>query len=816
MQDEQGFILSRQWRDSRQGLQLDFWLATANGAVQLVFEQQQVVFFLPVAASVKAGELLQSINGWQRKPVALRDFSQQPVDAYYFAAQRTLRAARELLQAGGLSPLEADINPCDRFLMERFIRGSLCFREPVAHSGRGGETASTTAAKTAGGNRKIHAPGVKSSSYQPQFKVLSLDIETAMTELSLYSIGVYACADGVEFSRVFIVAADSVSADGSSPNDGGLSDNAYCYQDEKQLLIAFLDWLAQYDPDVIIGWNIVNFDMWYLQRCCEKHRLPFRLGRGRANARWRVVDEERERRAITVPGRVVLDGIELLKMAAYRFESFSLNNVANTLLGDGKLLTGSDRGEKISELFVHHKQQLVDYNIQDCKLVSAIFEKTGLLEFAIARSQLTGLALDRVGGSVAAFDFRYLPLLHRRNYVAPNGHLDLEVEHSPGGFVMNSKPGIFDHVLVLDFKSLYPSIIRSFKIDPLAMAIGLGEELDQSELVPGFKGAWFAKNNSLLPDIIADLWKSRDSAKSSNDSALSQAIKILMNSFYGVMGAGGCRFFDSRLASSITRRGHQIIQQTAAFIEKDSDLAGSCEVIYGDTDSVFVWLNDVDGDGQALVQGRQLALQLNRWWTRRLRDEYDLDSFLEIEFETHYQRFLMPTVRGSDQGSKKRYAGVVLKEGQQQLVFKGLENVRTDWTKLARDFQLELYRRIFFHQPYRDYIKETVAQVLAGRCDEQLVYRKRLRRKLADYQRNSPPHVQAARKAEAAGERIRSGDWIAYVMTVSGAEPLTAVHSLLDYQHYIDRQLAPVADSILYFVEDSLAAITDQQLGLFG
>jgi len=816
MQDELGFILSRQWRDSRRGLQLDFWLATANGAVQMVFEQQQAVFFLPVSDSARANELLQTVSGWQRKSVALRDFSQQSVEAYYFNAQRSLRAARELLQADGLSPLEADINPCDRFLMERFIRGSLCFRDTAAVDDSRAEAALTAVKKTTGGNRKINAPAVKSASYQPQFKVLSLDIETAMTELSLYSIGVYACADGVEFSRVFIVADDDVSGDGDSANSGNLSDNAYCYRDEKQLLIAFLDWLAQYDPDVIIGWNIVNFDMWYLQRCCEKHRLPFRLGRGRANAHWRVVDEERERRAITVPGRVVLDGIELLKVAAYRFDSFSLNNVANTLLGDGKLLTGNDRGEKISDLFLHDKQQLVDYNIQDCKLVLDIFDKTQLLEFAIARSQLTGLALDRVGGSVAAFDFRYLPLLHRRNYVAPNGHLDLEMEHSPGGFVMNSKPGIFDHVLVLDFKSLYPSIIRSFKIDPLAMAIGLGEELDQSELVPGFKGAWFAKNNSLLPDIIADLWQSRDRAKALNDAALSQAIKILMNSFYGVMGAGGCRFFDSRLASSITRRGHQIIQETAVFIDKDSDLAGTCEVIYGDTDSVFVWLKSVDGDDQALAQGRRLALQLNRWWTQRLRDEYDLDSFLEIEFETHYQRFLMPTVRGSDQGSKKRYAGVVLKDGQQQLVFKGLENVRTDWTKLARDFQLELYRRIFFHQPYRDYIKATVAQVLAGHCDDLLVYRKRLRRKLVDYQRNSPPHVQAARKAEAAGQRIQSGDWVAYVVTVSGAEPLTAVHSQLDYQHYIDRQLAPVADSILYFVEDSLAAITDQQLGLFG
>ena len=100
--------------------------------------------------------------------------------------------------------------------------------------------------------------------------------------------------------------------------------------------------------------------------------------------------------------------------------------------------------------------------------------------------------------------------------------------------------------------------------------------------------------------------------------------------------------------------------------------------------------------------------------------------------------------------------------------------------------------------------------------DEKLVYRKRLRRKIDDYQRNVPPHVQAARKAVVAGEKIRRGDWIEYVITASGPEPLVSQPSGVDYQHYIDKQLAPVADGILYFFQDSLAAITDQQMGLFG
>jgi DNA polymerase-2 len=238
-------------------------------------------------------------------------------------------------------------------------------------------------------------------------------------------------------------------------------------------------------------------------------------------------------------------------------------------------------------------------------------------------------------------------------------------------------------------------------------------------------------------------------------------------------------------------------------------------VIYGDTDSVFVWLDSVSSDDEAMVLGKQLALQLNDWWQQRLLREYAIESFLEIEFETHYQKFLMPTIRGSDKGSKKRYAGVVSGDIP-QLIFKGLENVRTDWTRLAREFQQELYRRIFFDEPYRDYVKTLVAELLAGKFNDQLVYRKRLRRKLEDYQRNIPPHVQAARKAvDQAGVTIRRGDWIEYVITVNGPEPLLAQVSQLDYQHIIDRQLAPVADSILYFLEDSLASIIDRQMAMF-
>ena len=120
-----------------------------------------------------------------------------------------------------------------------------------------------------------------------------------------------------------------------------------------------------------------------------------------------------------------------------------------------------------------------------------------------------------------------------------------------------------------------------------------------------------------------------------------------------------------------------------------------------------------------------------------------------------------------------------------------------------------------------DLIKPLIKRVRSGELDSKLVYRKRLRRPLAEYQKNVPPHVQAARKAEAWRTQnnfpsaYTNGGWIEYVITLTGPEPLEMSPKNYDYQHYIDRQIEPVVDGILPFLNDSFANITEQQLGLF-
>jgi DNA polymerase-2 len=570
---------------------------------------------------------------------------------------------------------------------------------------------------------------------------------------------------------------------------------------------------------------VIQFDLRVLQQHAQQLGRPLRLGRDGSAMEWRErggPNSGGEHWFAGIPGRLVIDGIEALRSATWSFPSFSLEHVAQSLLGEGKEIGNPyDRMAEIDRMFAQDKPQLARYNLKDCELVTRIFEKAGLWAFLLERASVTGLAADRSGGSVAAFEHLYIPLMHRQGHVAPNIG-DVANADSPGGFVMDSRSGLYDSVLVLDYKSLYPSIIRTFLIDPVGLVEGLREPEERT--VPGFRGARFSRTKHCLPGIVTRVWAGREAAKLDRNAPLAQALKIIMNAFYGVLGTPACRFFDPRLASSITLRGHEILLRTREMIE-----ARGYGVIYGDTDSIFVWLGGAHSEVEARRIGQTLVDEVNAWWRAHLERELGLESALELEFDVHFARFLMPTVRGSEEGSKKRYAGLVKHDdGSEEMVYKGLETVRTDWTPLAQAFQQGLYERIFRREPYEDYVRDYVARTLAGEFDAQLVYRKRLRRPLAEYERNVPPHVRAARIADDFHARqgrppqYRNGGWIRYLMLLSGPEPLDVIESApaaqragIDYEHYLTRQLEPVADAILPLIGDSFARLTSPQGALF-
>jgi DNA polymerase-2 len=745
------------------------------------------VAFIPAEQRQRAELLLREERHVELKPLPLQDFHSRPVMGLYCRQHRQLIKLEKLLKEGGVNVFEADIRPPERYLMERFITA------PVWFNGQ-----------SDGHGLWLNGQMKPAPDYRPTLKLVSLDIETT-AHGELYSIALEGCGQ----RQVYMLG----------PANGGTEaldfELEYC-NSRPQLLERLNQWLEQHDPDAIIGWNLVQFDLRVLQKHAERYQIPLRFGRGGNLLEWREHGFKQNHFFTSASGRLIIDGIEALKSATWNFPSFSLEYVAQTLLGEGKSIDNPyQRMAEIDRRFAEDKPALARYNLKDCELVTRIFAKTELLTFLLERATVTGLAADRSGGSVAAFNHLYIPRMHRQGYVAPNLG-ELPEEHSPGGFVMDSQPGLYDSVLVLDYKSLYPSIIRTFLIDPVGLVEGM-QHPDDENSVPGFRQARFSRTKHCLPEIVRQIWQGREAAKRHNNKPLSQALKIIMNAFYGVLGSSGCRFFDPRLASSITLRGHEIMRQTRELIE-----AKGYQVIYGDTDSTFVWLKKAHSEQQAAEIGRELLDHVNQWWQQHLQQQYGLENALELEFETHYSRFLMPTIRGAEQGSKKRYAGLISKpDGSEEMVYKGLETVRTDWTPLAQQFQQQLYQRIFKRQPYQDFVRDYVAKTLNGEFDDRLVYRKRLRRKLDDYQRNVPPHARAARLADDYNRQqgrplqYQNGGWISYVMTLAGPEPLETRQSAIDYDHYLERQLQPVADAILPFLYDDFSALVTRQIGLF-
>jgi DNA polymerase-2 len=761
-------LLSREWRDGDEGVEIVLWGRAAEAPVRARFTRQESVMFVPRHVVTHSG---------RRVERPLTTLHGDPVDALYFRSRRAQLEERDRIRAEMGVALESDVKPSDRFLMERFVTGAMHL-EGNARERRG----------------VLHFdnPRLKTSDRRVDLSILALDIETDGFDGPILSAAI-ATADR---EWVVIRGEGSASCAGAGPT-------VTFARDERTLLARLFETITAIDPDVLCGWNVVEFDLAVIDARCRALRLPFALGRAGENARVLPGATPQQVSIARVPGRVVLDGIATLKSATWSFDRFTLEHVSRELLGRGKKIEAADGESRVAEIrrmYAEDRGQLAAYNLEDCRLVLDIFAKADLLGFAIERAQLTGLPMDRQGGSVAAFDHLYLPRLHRRGFVAPDVGMDVDAVQSPGGHVLDSVPGLFRDVLSFDFRSLYPSIIRTFQIDPLGL-FQPGEDP-----VPGEEGARFARDGAILPALIDTLHDARSKAMTSGNLALSRAIKIVMNSFYGVLGTPGCRFFDPRLPTSITRRGHAVLSRARGFFEERG-----MPVLYGDTDSLFVHLKGGATEEEAAARGRELAAILTKTLAEEIERDFRLPSRLELRFDAHYLRFLMPTTRGSERGSKKRYAGLARKpDGSLGVTVRGLEAVRSDWTPLARRVQLELLRRVFADEPYEAWLAELPRELASGRLDHELVYRKRLRREIDAYGEGAPPHVQAARRLEGEGPSE-----VEYVMTRSGPEPVARRASAIDHEHYLTKQLAPACDVVLPFVGTSFDRIAGLQTSLF-
>jgi len=746
-----GFLLQKSWQDVNDRLVLTFYFKTQESLLKVVIDDTQPLFFIEQSHKQQAFDVLSRVlpnnsnsepeDNWSIKDLNLNSFNYQSVCGVYFKNQKQIYMARQALASADIQTFESDINPASRFLMERFIHAGamIAFDSPKIQP-----------SKTHPNLIVVHNPKLKSIDAFDfiDFCVMSLDIETSIVDGRLLSIACtsYQYPNNFQLHKdVFILNNHNYQTDES---------HIHICENEIQLLQQFIRYFLQVNPDIIIGWSVVDFDFQFIQQKAKALNIALTLGRNQEIITWQSRLNDDSKRLI-IEGRVVVDGIDALKNTTYHLNKYSLDFIANHFLGKGKLIDHPEqRALEIVRMFEQETDNFIKYNIEDCDLVWEIFIKADLFGYLFQREQLTGLPLNRLGGSVEAFDYRYLPLLHRKGFVAPNTPVEPEGVGSPGGYVFDSIPGLYKNILVFDYKSLYPSIIRTFKVDPLGLAnakntLKLTPNYDQQETqikdtqnyIAGFNQAVFDKQATILPDLIVQLWQARDDAKSKNLSARSQAIKIIMNSFYGVLGTPGCRFFNHQLPSSITLRGHQILTESKIWFEQKG-----LQVIYGDTDSIFVHLSLPCEN--ITEYATSLQNELNTYWQTNLLEQHEIESHLELEFEAHYEHFVMPSIRGMDKGSKKRYAGLKFGDNNEDdIIFKGLEAVRSDWTEVAQKMQRHLYFLIFTDQGLiKDFLQNLIDELKQGKLDHQLLFKKKLRKPLSEFVAMIPPHIQAILK----------------------------------------------------------------------
>ena len=668
---------------------------------------------------------------------------------------------RDRLETEGIRTFEADVRFAVRYLIARDIRGGCAIVGPHTKGERI--------------TRVYDDPVLAPADVHLAPSVLSFDIETDPKATRLLAVALYGKTPAGSVDEVYIV--DS--------RDRPMPARAIGCSTESEALAAFAARVRALDPDVLTGWNVIDFDLAALLRFSRRLKQPLPLGRDDGAVRVRPARGYFGSGEATVPGRLVLDGLDLLRGAFVRMDDYSLNGVARTVLGEGKVSLGDDGDNRAEAIIARHKDDLAtfaNYARADARLALEIVEKLNLVTLAFARSRLTGMTPDRVAASIASLDFLYLAALGKRRIVAPSVRFtDARVSrHQAGGHVFEPVTGIHENVWVFDFKSLYPSVIRTFNMDPLAFAPPNAEP--EAGHIRVSNEAAFRRGEAILPGILDSLFPQREAAKQAGDSVASQAIKILMNSFYGVLGTPACRFHNVAIANAVTGMGRHLLQWSKAWFE-----ARGFDVLYGDTDSVFV--RSGMNVATARTAGPKLAADITDAIGAHVRARWDVPSRLEMEFEKLYRKLFLPSMRHGGAGARKRYAGLV--DGRAAVEFVGLEAVRRDWTELAKDVQRELYARLFANKPVEDYLVRTAAALRAGELDAKLTYHKGLRKAPTAYTANTPPHVTAALKSQ------RNDRVVAYLMTVAGPEPLDALEHEPDREHYLHKQVRPVAAPVL-------------------
>ncbi|MDR2866578.1 MAG: DNA polymerase II [Methanomassiliicoccaceae archaeon] len=559
--------------------------------------------------------------------------------------------------------------------------------------------------------------------FDPGLRILSFDIENSISDGTIYTV----CAVIGE--------------------DGAIRECEPIRGNEKDIIERFSELILKEDPDVISGYNIDNYDIKVMTERAEKNKIrEIRWGRDRGNPK--VVSEKFWR----LKGRLVIDAWWAVRREL-RPKQETLNAVSMQLLGEQKM----DVDPKKMDLeWKNDPDKVIRYCMKDAELSLRILNKLGTVRKGMDLAAVSKLPLEDVltSGSSQLIDSILIRKADRLKVGVPLTGDFSRTDHIEGGYVHTMAPGLYHWVCVLDFKSMYPSLIISKNICFTTLS-------DSGDILSPNGAKYLSKEKKvgILPGILDGLMKERDSIKKRMKTAsgaehqyldgLQNAVKVLMNSFYGVFASSFYRFTDKNIGGSITA----FARGTVTGIIKELEAEG-IRVIYSDTDSIFVGSPHDD-----LHETRNFGTSLAKRYSAEGR---------QLEFE----KIMEPLF---SHGKKKRYVGKVVWPGE-ELLIRGYEVRRSDSFDLQSRVLTELFEKILDEKNEEAValVKKAVQDTMAGKVDVSDLVISRTCKDFSSY--DSPDrmaNVQAAKKMKAMGYEFIPGMKVSWIVTDSSVTPQT-------------------------------------------
>ncbi len=569
---------------------------------------------------------------------------------------------------------------------------------------------------------------------------------------------------------------------------------------EEGLLRRFVGIIREENPDVIVGYNTDKFDFLKLDERCEKYRIDLNIGRDNRH----VVFKKRGRiSSAQVNGRVhvdLFDFIERIISNNLSTETLTLDNVAKEILGRGKKKVHWKEIEKAwkeekdlekiveycrwdSELTLRLADHLLPQIYELCKTVGQSLFDTSRMTY----SQLVEWLLMRKAFGVKEISQnrpKYDEVMRRRKYPPYTG-----------GYVHVPKEGIHDNLALFDFASLYPTITITHNVSPDTLNCVCCRSDDPKKMkvhrVPDQEHYYCKKKPGFIPKVIRGLLEKRyhiqrkmaradpKSIKYKSLDNRQYALKILTNAIYGYYAFAGSRWYSRLCAESITAWGRFYIKKIISMAERMK-----FDVIYGDTDSLFL-----------KVRSRNQANEFLK------KANNSLPGIMELDFRELYRSGIFVLAK-TGVAAKKRYA---LIDFNDKITIRGLERVRRDWAKIAKDTQEGVLLAILKDRSPEKaarIVKKAIGNIQQKKVGmDDLVIYSQVTRPLSKYEQISP-HVMAARKARERGRVIKEGSTISFIITKgtgSISQRAEPVEDAKDYDpdYYIHHQVIPAALRIL-------------------